>query len=90
MHNTFPENTTSLTTICRTYNQLYIEGLKMADYFYQDACRSSAKLLETDSKNYIAMLTKSISAQKEKKILEARDILLEGITFIMSFMDFIF
>lgn len=82
MHNTFPEDTISLNTICKTFNQLYIEEEhKLAEHFYQNACTSSVKLLEIDQKNFVALLTKAILFEKDK-ILEAREILINGDFFL--------
>lgn len=83
MHNTFPEDTISLNTICKTFNQLYVEEHKMAEHFQQDAGRNASKLLEIDIKNYIAMLTKSILLEKDNKLIEARNIVIEGIFYII-------
>lgn len=78
MHNSFPEDIVSLTTICKTYNQLYIEEHEIAEHFQQDASRSSSKLLQMEPKNVIALFTKGILLDKEDKILDVRDILVEG------------
>lgn len=89
MHNGFPENTVPLTTICKTYNQLYIEKNQLNEDFYKDACNSSAKLLAIDGKNYIALITKSILVGKKNQLLEARDILVQGKYFNIWFLVFL-
>lgn len=78
MQHSFQEDTSCLTIICKTYNQLYIEEHKLAEHFYQDASRSSTKLLETDSKNVVGLFTKGIILEQENKILQAREIILES------------
>lgn len=74
MSSNFPEDVISLNTICKTYNQLYLEKHDLADHFHNDACRSCLKLLENDPKNFTALVTKAISLDKENKLLEAREI----------------
>lgn len=86
MHNTFPDDHFPLITICKCFNHLYVEEHKWAEYFNQDANKSSIKLLTVDPSNYIALLTKAIFCIKETKIIEARDILVEGIVYSSNFL----
>lgn len=78
MQQSFPDDMSSFTIICKAYNQLYVEQHVLAEHFQRDAIRSFAKLLNIDSNNIVALLTKSALLYKDRNLLEARDTLVKG------------
>ncbi|KAJ8948114.1 hypothetical protein NQ318_008467, partial [Aromia moschata] len=77
MHNLFESDTISLVWICKVYNQLFVEESPVVEKYFKKVMEYSAKLLEVEPKNAIALFSKSITLLRENRTVDAKDILVE-------------